>query len=181
MRRHIAFLPRDRKTEGIFGPLSVLDNVTVSCLRQLGRLGVLNPGRRYAVADARSKQAKVKMAGPHTLITSLSGGNQQKALLGRLLATKPKVLVLNDPMRGVDLGAKRDLYDVLSQLATEGIAVVLLSTELIELCLLCDRVVVFRDYALTVTIDQSELSERALIDAMFGQSQRTRATAGASA
>ena len=116
-RCRIAFLPRDRKTEGIFEPLSVLDNVTVSCLRQLGRFGILSGTRLAAITDEVCAQTKVKMASAQAIITSLSGGNQQKTLLGRLLATKPKVLILNDPLRGVDLGAKRDLYEVFGHLA----------------------------------------------------------------
>lgn len=165
----IAFLPRERKTEGIFAPLSVLDNVTVSALGAVARLGVLNAARRNKLADDVTKQTKVKMAGLSTPIASLSGGNQQKALLGRLIATNPRVLVLNDPLRGVDLGAKRDLYEVLSQLAASGVAILLLSTELIELCLLCHRVVVFHDHALSGVIDHEDLSERAIINAMFSQ------------
>lgn len=179
-RRRIAFLPRDRKTEGIFEPLSVLDNVTVSSLPQLGRFGVLSSARRRAVAGAVCAQTKVKMAGERAVITSLSGGNQQKTLLGRLLATKPKVLILNDPLRGVDLAAKRDLYEVLDGLAADGIAVVLLSTELVELCLLCDRVVVFHNHAVAATIERDALDERALIDAMFGHGRQRRETAGVS-
>jgi ABC-type sugar transport system ATPase subunit len=109
---------------------------------------------------------KVKMADLKSPIASLSGGNQQKALLGRLIATKPRVLILNDPMRGVDLGAKGELYDVLVTLAA-SVAILLLSTELVELCLLCDRVAVFRDHAISAVIEQEALDERVLIDAMF--------------
>jgi ABC-type sugar transport system ATPase subunit len=104
-----------------------------------------------------------------TPIASLSGGNQQKALLARLIATSPRVLVLNDPLRGVDLGAKRDLYEVLSQLAASGVAILLLSTELIELCLLCHRAVIFHDHAVSGVIAREDLSERSIIDAMFAQ------------
>ena len=88
-------------------------------------------------------------------------------LLGRLIATKPRVLVLNDPMRGIDLGAKRELYEVLVNLAANGVAILLLSTELIELCQLCDCVAVFHDHAISAVIEQDSLGERALIDAMF--------------
>jgi ABC-type sugar transport system ATPase subunit len=178
-RRRIAFLPRDRKTEGIFGPLSVIDNVTASCLGRLARWGFLGRARREATTRAMCLRTKVKMAHPRAPIAALSGGNQQKALLARLIATEPKVLVLNDPLRGVDLGAKRDLYDVLSQLAGDGIAILLLSSELVELCLLCDRVVVFHDHALAAVIERGALGERALIDAMFGQAERAPALAGA--
>lgn len=178
-RQGIAFLPRDRKTEGIFAPLSVIDNITVSCLRELARWGIINPSRRDAKAAAIAERTKVKMTSPKLPIASLSGGNQQKALLGRLIATDPRVLILNDPLRGVDLGAKRDLYEVLTQLAAAGVAIVLLSTELVELCLLCDRVVVFHDQTVSAVIDRSALDERILIAAMFGQTQSGQAAEGA--
>lgn len=168
-RARIAFLPRDRKSEGVFAPLSVLDNVTVAALGALARWGVLRSAQRTRVAGDVSRQTRVKMAGLGTPIAALSGGNQQKALLGRLIATAPRVLVLNDPMRGVDLGAKRDLYEVLNQLAESGVSIVMLSTELVELCLLCHRVVVFHDHAVSGIVERRDLSERALIDAMFAQ------------
>jgi ABC-type sugar transport system ATPase subunit len=166
-RSKIAFLPRDRKNEGILAPLSILDNVTISSLNSLARWGVLRWGDRRKLADQVCRDMKVKMADLKSPIASLSGGNQQKALLGRLIATKPRVLILNDPMRGVDLGAKGELYEVLINLAASGVAIILLSTELIELCLLCDRVAVFHDHAISAVVEQDSLDERVLIDAMF--------------
>ncbi len=166
-RAGLAFLPRDRKTEGIFAPLSILDNVTVSALPDLARWGVLRWSARNRAAADVCRQMKVKMAGLGSPIASLSGGNQQKALLGRLIATKPRVLILNDPMRGVDLGAKSELYDVLMNLAASGVSILLLSTELVELCFLCDRVVVFHDHAVSAIVERDALEERTLIDAMF--------------
>jgi ABC-type sugar transport system ATPase subunit len=170
-RSKIAFLPRDRKTEGILAPLSILDNVTVSALGDLARWGVLRWGERNQLASDVCRDMKVKMADLKSPISSLSGGNQQKAMLGRLIATKPRVLILNDPMRGVDLGAKTELYEVLVNLAANGVAILLLSTELVELCHLCDRVVVFHDHAVSDVIDRGSLSERTLIDAMFAHRQ----------
>lgn len=168
-RAGIAFLPRDRKSEGIFAPLSVLDNVTVSALEKFARWGVLGTGARARAAGDVTRRTKVKMAGLATPIAALSGGNQQKALIARLIATNPRVLVLNDPMRGVDLGAKRDLYEVLNHLAESGVSILMLSTELVELCLLCHRVVVFHDHKVSAIVERGNLSERALIDAMFSQ------------
>jgi ABC-type sugar transport system ATPase subunit len=168
-RARIAFLPRDRKTEGIFAPLSVMDNVAVSSLRRLARFGVIRSRQRAVLTDETCGHTKVKMASRVAPISSLSGGNQQKALIGRLLATRPRVLVLNDPLRGVDLGAKRDLYDVLTRLADNGMAILLLSTELVELCLLCNRVVVFHDHRVSAVVDRHALDEQILIAAMFGR------------
>ena len=168
-RRGVVFLPRDRKTEGIFAPLTVMHNITISCLDSLSRLGLLSRGRSRRLADDMIARNKVKTAGAHAPIASLSGGNQQKALLGRLIATRPKVLVLNDPMRGVDPGAKRDLYSLLRELVNEDMSILMLSTELAELCLLCDRVLVFHDHGLAAEIDHKILDEHVLIETMFGQ------------
>ena len=87
--------------------------------------------------------------------------------------------MLNDPLRGVDLGAKRDLYEVLAQLAASGVSILLLSTELVELCLLCHRVVVFHDHKVSAIVEREMLSERALIDAMFAQNTQPSAFPGA--
>jgi ABC-type sugar transport system ATPase subunit len=179
-RSKIAFLPRDRKTEGILAPLSILDNVTISSLTDLARWGVLRWGHRHQLADDVCRDMKVKMADLRSPIASLSGGNQQKALLGRLIATKPRVLVLNDPMRGVDLGAKGELYEVLVNVAASGVAILLLSTELIELCFLCDRVAVFHDHEISAIIEQDSLDERTLIDAMFARRKSSIDAVGSS-
>jgi ABC-type sugar transport system ATPase subunit len=168
-RAGIAYLPRDRKTEGIFAPLSVLDNLTISGLRRFSRLGVMRPALRRAVAARVTEQTRVTTGRLASPISGLSGGNQQKALIGRLLATEPRALVLNDPMRGVDLGAKQDIYDVLHDFVRRGGAVLLLSTELAELCLLCDRVAVFHEYALFAEVPFDALDAPTLIAAMFGE------------
>jgi ABC-type sugar transport system ATPase subunit len=168
-RAGIAYLPRERKTEGIFAPLSVLDNLTIAALRRFSHLGLLAEARRRAEGSRLIKQSHVVAPGLTAPVAVLSGGNQQKVFLGRQLALKPRALVLNDPMRGVDLGAKQDIYKILEQFAADGGAVLLLSTELSELCLLCDRVAVFHNHALFAVIGRESLDVQALIAAMFGQ------------
>jgi ABC-type sugar transport system ATPase subunit len=168
-RAGIAYLPRERKTQGIFAPLSVLDNLTISALDRFSWLGLLAERRRRAEGMRLIEQSHVAMAGLATPIAALSGGNQQKVFVGRLLALAPRALVLNDPMRGVDLGAKQDIYKILEQFASAGGAVMLLSTELAELCLICDRVAVFHNRALFAVIEHEALDVHALIAAMFGQ------------
>ena len=99
----------------------------------------------------------------------LSGGNQQKVVIARWLAAGPRILLLNDPTRGVDLGAKRDIYDLLAELTAEGIAVVMLSTEVDELIELMDRVLVFKDGELEVELERSQLGRETLVASYFGQ------------
>ena len=177
----MAFLPRERKTEGIFAPLSVIDNITVSCLALAGAIRGRPPVAARLDGQGHGRADQGQDDEPLLPIASLSGGNQQKALLGRLIATRPRVLLLNDPLRGVDLGAKRDLYEVLTAARCRRHRHPLLSTELVELCLLCNRVVVFHDQSVAAVIDRSKLDERTLIAAMFGKMKRHGQSAGASA
>ena len=107
---------------------------------------------------------------PEDPITTLSGGNQQKVIIARWLAFGPRILLLNDPTRGIDIGAKHDLYALFDALARERLAVVMLSTELDEHVELMDRVLVFREHELFRELDRSELSREALVAAFFGES-----------
>ena len=102
---------------------------------------------------------------------TLSGGNQQKVVIARWLAAEPRILLLNDPTRGVDLGAKRDIYDLLAELTAEGIGVVMLSTEVDELIELMDRVLVFKEGELETELGRASLTRSALVSSYFGQRQ----------
>ena len=135
-RAKIAFLPRDRKTEGILAPLSIFD-ARISALNDLARWGVLRWGRRNQLADQVCRDMKVKMADLRVADRVAQRRKiSRRRCSGDLSLTKPRVLVLNDPMRGVDLGAKAELYEAPVNLAASGVAILLLSTKLIELCLL---------------------------------------------
>jgi ABC-type sugar transport system ATPase subunit len=168
-RRGIVYVPSDRKTEGIFPGLSVLDNLMVPSLSRLSRFGVLRgrDARReatQAVSDLHVKTPSVRSA-----IDTLSGGNQQKVVMGRWLLTNPRVLVLNDPMRGVDPGARRDLLGVLRKASENGMAIILYSTELEELLTLCPEVAIVRDHSVTHVVSGDGLTMDGLIAGMFGQ------------
>ena len=121
-------------------------------------------------AGRRLYPSQVVLRAPDERITTLSGGNQQKVAIARWLASNPKVLLLNDPTRGIDIGTKHDLYVLLTQLVNDGLAVVMLSTELDEHVELMDRVLVFREHELFRELDRSELSRNALVGAFFGES-----------
>lgn len=164
----VAYLGRDRKSEGIFPPLSVLDNFAAVVLPRLSRLGVPDPRlvrRRYAELRER---LSIVAASPSAPMTSLSGGNQQKVLLARWMAFAPTVMILNDPTRGVDLNTRRALYDVFREMAAEGMALVVLSTEIEELLELCRRTVVFREGTVFAELEDEEMTMRSIVAAMFG-------------
>ena len=109
------------------------------------------------------------MGRPTDPVTTLSGGNQQKVIIARWLARQPRILLLNDPTRGIDLGAKRDIYALLDKLAADGVAVVMLSTEVDEHVELMDRVIVFREGTVSAVIERYGLSRGRLVSAFFGQ------------
>ena len=180
-RHGIAYVPRERG-QAIFRWMSIRENFAMPTLGRDSRYGWLSlDAMRQRFARYR-KQLSIVLGSPEHEITTLSGGNQQKVVLARWLAAEPKVLVLNDPTRGVDIGVKQDLYALLTELAQEGLAVVMLSSEVDEHVELMDRVLVFREHELSCEIERRNLSRAALVAAFFGQEpEETLAAAEAEA
>ena len=142
----VVYLTEDRKHLGLFLDLTVRENVNVSVLGRDARMGgVLNLKAAKDRATAAIKALAIRVAGDGVLVGSLSGGNQQKVLLSRLLETKPKVLILDEPTRGVDIGAKSEIYRLIDELAKRGVGVIVISSELPEVVGICDRVLVMRE------------------------------------
>jgi monosaccharide-transporting ATPase len=141
----IAIQPEDRKAEGIVAGLSVRENIALAVLPRMSKLGVVSDARIDAVVDTYMKRLRIKASSPDQRVGDLSGGNQQKVLLARLLATQPKVLLLDEPTRGIDVGAKAEVQSLIDELASEGLGVVLVSSDAEELIEGADRVVVLRD------------------------------------
>lgn len=169
-RRGLAFVPRNRKEEGMFLPLSTGDNFSTALVQKLVRFGLV---RRSAILHeyegwARRLRTNARLGAP---VTSLSGGTQQKVLLARWLAVHPRVLVMNDALRGVDANTKNELYPVLLDLADEGLTIVLVSTEIAELLTLCDRIAVFHDGAMSALMSRNEATESSIVAAMFGHAE----------
>jgi ABC-type sugar transport system ATPase subunit len=167
-RRRILYLPRNRARQGILPALGVLTNFSLPTLAQDGTLGVFR--RRGGLARLRAAQGElgIRFASPESAITELSGGNQQKVLLARWLAAGPRVLLLDDPTRGVDLPTKRDIHALLRRLAEGGVAVVAVSTELEELEEVCDRVAVFHEGRIAAVLTGEEIERGRIAAAMFG-------------
>ena len=171
----IAHVPRDRRAESIFPTLTILENFGVPTLRRDTRAGLVSFGTTQKRFGDYIERLGIKLGRSSDLITTLSGGNQQKVVMARWLAAEPRVLLLNDPTRGVDLGAKRDLYALLTQLAENGLAVVMVSTELDEHVELMDRVLVFREHELAAELPRAELSRTRLVSAFFGDQEASHA------
>jgi ribose transport system ATP-binding protein len=169
VRAGITYLPRNRKTQGILPSLSVFDNFAVSTLSQWSLMGIVNRQRQRQQLAAYRERLSIVYARPSARITSLSGGNQQKVLLARWMATAPRVMLLNDPTRGVDLPTRLKLYEVFQAMAAEKTALVVLSTEIEEILKLCQRVLVFRDNHIFDEMSKAHMTMSRVIAGMFGK------------
>ena len=170
VRRGVAYLARDRRANGIFPSLSILDNFGVVSMGRDLRFGFIDHRRQRARYETYRRRLTIVAPSPDHVITTLSGGNQQKVLLARWLSLGPRVLLLNDPTRGVDQRTRETLYQVFRELAhEEAMALVVLSTEIEELLRLCDRVLVFREQRVIARLAGDEISHDGVIAAMFGQ------------
>jgi ABC-type sugar transport system ATPase subunit len=169
-RHGIAYVPRERR-QSLFGWMSIRENFGMPTLAADSRRGWLRLGSTRRRLNEYVTRLSIVLRDQNDAITTLSGGNQQKVAIARWLAANPRVLLLNDPTRGIDVGAKRDLYDLLARLAEEGIAIVMLSTELDEQVELMDRVLVFREHELSLEIGRGSLSRQALVSAFFGEAE----------
>ncbi|RUR54697.1 L-arabinose ABC transporter ATP-binding protein AraG [Vreelandella populi] len=164
IRAGIAMCPEDRKSQGIFPVASVADNLNISCRRFFKRWGAFrHPGRERRNAEAYIQQLSVKTPGHRTPIGKLSGGNQQKVILARWLAEEIDLFVMDEPTRGIDVGARRDIYALLYDLAEQGKSVVVISSDLAEVSSICDRIAVMRDGELVDIVSRDSATPERLL------------------
>lgn len=167
-RAGVAFVSGDRKREGIFPNLSIFENLAIGLYKQASnKAGFIDRPKLEQIFADEVRRFSIKIGNKHNRITTLSGGNQQKVLISRALAAKPRVIVLNDPARGVDIGTKRDLYLELKKFVEQGGAVVYLSSELEEFFDFADRVAVFHDQSIFRVLEGTDISEEKILPAMF--------------
>jgi ABC-type sugar transport system ATPase subunit len=164
-RLGIAYVTEDRKAQGLLPNRSVRENATIANLRRFARWGILRLGAEARYARDMVRRLDVRLASPSAEIRTLSGGNQQKVLIGRALAIEPRILLLDEPTRGVDIGAKQEIYAAIERLVAEGMAVMLISSDLEEILRLSDRVVVLRRGRTAATLSRAEASETAIMRA----------------
>jgi ribose transport system ATP-binding protein len=148
---------------------SVLANTVLSIVDRIDVLGVLPRGRETRAAEDAVRRLKVKLSGLDQAVGTLSGGNQQKVVFGRNLLLRPDLLLLDDPTRGVDVGAKAEIYRLLGEVAREGVGILLASSELDELLGVCDRVVVLRDGRSVREFDTGQAKAAELLAAVMGE------------
>jgi len=174
IRAGIAMLPEDRKSEGIVPGLSVRDNIALAALPRLSRVGVVNEKAVDRLVATFMERLRIRASSPDQKVGELSGGNQQKVLLARLLCLEPKVLLLDEPTRGIDVGAKAEVQALVEELAQQGLAVVLISSELEELVEGSDRIVVLRDGAVVEVLQGDAVDANHVMSAIASGTGVTR-------
>jgi ribose transport system ATP-binding protein len=166
MRRGIACVPPDRAAHGVFSELSVTENLTIASIREYSRLGRLRLDAERADASKEIHEFGIVAPAPEAAIADLSGGNQQKVVIARWLRRQPKLLLLDEPTQGVDVGARADLWKLVHEAARGGSGVIVASSDVEELALACHRVAIMRRGRTVDEIGGDALSSDALVDAL---------------
>ena len=163
VRAGLAFCTENRRLDGIVPNMSVKNNIVLACMKQISRLGFVISRKRLALVNRYIEELRIKTPTPEQRIRNLSGGNQQKALLARWMATNPKLIILDEPTRGIDVGAKQEVERLVQQIASQGIGVLLISSEIPELVRNCDRVIVLREGEQVGELAGAQISEKAIM------------------
>jgi ribose transport system ATP-binding protein len=168
MHEGIGLLPEDRKLEGLVLPFSVQDNITMSSLEKITKYGFINSAQEKGIAVKQIKSLKIKTPSPHTLTRTLSGGNQQKCIMGRWLEINPDILILDEPTRGIDVGTKYEIYLLVKQIAENGGSVIMISSELPEVLAMSNRVLAICEGRITGEFNPETESAANIMDAAIG-------------
>jgi ABC-type sugar transport system ATPase subunit len=170
-RAGIVLVPEERKTDGLVLPLSVRANATLASLRDVTSFGWLSPRRERAAFKQEEQRLQIRASGPDQITSQLSGGNQQKIVLSKWLRTQPKVLLLDEPTRGIDVGAKNEIYRIIREQAGRGLAVLIVSSDLPEVTGLAHRVVVCRQGSLVGEFSGDQINEESIMNLALGMSE----------
>jgi inositol transport system ATP-binding protein len=167
IRHGLALVPEDRKQQGCFLEQSVSQNMTLPSLERMARWRIfVNETKERQVVDKYQAALRIKMANSGAAIGTLSGGNQQKVLLARCMALQPKVLIVDEPTRGIDIGAKAEVHQLLIDMAQSGIALIVISSEMPEVLALSDRIIVFREGCISGVLEAQGATETDLMQLM---------------
>lgn len=173
IEKGIALVPEDRKEQGVLPNVSVSANISIAALKGLCKLGIINFKAETEMAIRNIGKFRIKTPGIEKLLLQLSGGNQQKTILTRYLECNPKILILDEPTKGIDVGAKSEFHRIIFECAGAGMAVILVSSELPELISLCDRIIVIRDGKISGGLERKDFTEERILSfAMSPHEQR---------
>jgi rhamnose transport system ATP-binding protein len=171
MRAGIGFVPEDRRQQGLVMDLSIERNIALTRLRAISRVGVIGAGAERRLAGDWATRLQIKLHAFGDPVGFLSGGNQQKVVLAKWLATDPKILIIDEPTRGIDVGTKAEVHRLMSELAAEGLAVLMISSELPEVLGMADRVLVMHEGRLAAALSREEATEESVVRAATGQAE----------
>jgi len=164
----IGLIPEDRKEQGLILGMNIKDNITLGVLKSLAKFGIVNRKKQDTIFDSFSQKLSIKAYSSMQLVSKLSGGNQQKVVIAKWLAANPKILILDEPTRGIDVGAKAEIYALIDQLANQGIAIILISSELPEILGMSDRIIVLREGKQVSEFSRSEATEEIIMQSFIG-------------
>jgi ribose transport system ATP-binding protein len=168
IRAGIFLIPEDRRLEGLILDDSVKHNISIAALPTLSRVGIVQRGRESKLAREMCERFKIRTPSPSQIAGNLSGGNQQKVVLAKWLHRMPRLLILDEPTRGIDVGAKSEIYALMDELAHEGAAILMISSDLEEILGMSDRVLVLHQGDLAGVLERGELSEEAIMHLATG-------------
>ncbi|WP_445503747.1 sugar ABC transporter ATP-binding protein [Microvirga sp. G4-2] len=177
IRAGMGFCSEDRKLEGIIPDMSVRENLTLALMPQLARRGIVDETRSREIVNQFIKRLGIRCSGPEQRIRELSGGNQQKVLLARWLCMNPKLLILDEPTRGIDVGAKAEILSLVRELAGQGLGVLMISSELEEIVEAASRIFVLRDGRTVAELEGAAVNEQSVMTAMAHGHERNREAA----
>ena len=168
IRRGVALVTEDRKAQGLFLKLNVTINTTISGLKYLCRFGILQLPKELALVKKMIRDLSIKTPGPNFIVVNMSGGNQQKVILARWLSIGTRIFILDEPTRGIDVGSKSEIYQIMNDLTKQGVGVIMISSELPEVLGMSDRVMVMRQGTIVKELSRAEASEEAIMKYAVG-------------
>ncbi len=168
----LAYLPEDRRQHGLIMQMSIANNISMADLKRVSHLQLLSRKKEEALADTFVKQLSIKTSSSRSPCTLLSGGNQQKVALARRLAISPRIMILDEPTQGVDVGSKAEIHEMIMKMAEQGMAIILISSELPEIIGMCDRVAVFHNRTIIATLDRTKATQENIMTLAFGHQLR---------
>ncbi len=171
--RGFALVPEDRKDQGLILSQSILQNMILSILKKASSFGFMNRKKETGACDEYIEKLKIRTPGRNLMVSALSGGNQQKVVLGKCLASKPEILLLDEPTRGVDIGAKAEIYKIINDLAGEGLSILVVSSEMTELLGISDHILVMHEGHLSGELTMEEASEEAIMKLALSHKENT--------
>lgn len=163
LRNGIGYLPEDRQIEGLLLPWSIADNITLASIGKFQKRGLIQRKKLLSSAKQTAEKLEVKAVSVLDAADSLSGGNQQKVVVGKVLESKAKIIILDEPTKGVDVGSKASMYEIMSELASQGYGILMISSEMPEILGMCDRIMVMREGRISAVLDRKEANQELIL------------------